>query len=817
MKEKIVGKLKHGKGEIQWRGYKEEKQEMNKIQITSAGGEACHSHRSAELIYVLTGQVELHVRGEDFQALSKDVVLINPEEPHGWKGYKDALVCKIYIDYYMLKNALKRDHFLFLCNSAREPDKDYTRIRYILETILGKYAEAPDGFWVESLYYALWEGIRTQYLVQNPGQAAPADGKIGEVMNYIQKSYGQPLNLAETAERWYMSESAFSKFFKRETGTGFTEYVRNLRLEHAKEELLSTNKTITEIAYDCGYSNLSVFNRNFRQEFSLSPKQFRQERKAPAQESEASDMDGLTTYLKGSPSYKKKAEAQGERITIDAGQGSPFRDSVLYCMNAGMFANLLEAKVQKHVAMVIQNLGVKCIRLSNPFDPELKIRSGHGTEQMNFEKVDTVLDFLLEQDAIPFFEFPERQKKMIVSIGSDKKLEEIRTDPIFLSLEEWERSLEALMKHLTERYTAKEVGKWYFEIWYDVEQVTGAGQIPYFLLYERTRSLIKVYAPEAKIGGSGLNTTINREALKEQLLWWKNREDRPDFLTFISYPYQVERDEKKEIGRQYSLLSIDSDTHFVRQDMESYYALMQEADYPETPVWVSEWNTSLSERNIYNDSCAKACHMLTQMVDAVDRNGWMCYAGISDCPSQYFDSAAPLIGATGLLTRDALPKPAYYAFEFWKLLGDRLHKKGEHYIATSRQENSIQILAFNAKQFSYGYQLKDEDQLAPGELPFILRNSHKQELTFDLRGMRDGKNKISIYRVGETFGNVLAEWKKLGYANDLLRSEITYLQKICIPRMEVLYQEVTSGVLELDVTLEANEMILIQIFSKEYP
>lgn len=132
-----MGKLKHGKGEIQWRGYKEEKQEMNKIQITSAGGEACHSHRSAELIYVLTGQVELHVRGEDFQALSKDVVLINPEEPHGWKGYKDALVCKIYIDYYMLKNALKRDHFLFLCNSAREPDKDYTRIRYILETILG--------------------------------------------------------------------------------------------------------------------------------------------------------------------------------------------------------------------------------------------------------------------------------------------------------------------------------------------------------------------------------------------------------------------------------------------------------------------------------------------------------------------------------------------------------------------------------------------------------------------------------------------------------------------------------------------------------
>lgn len=235
---------------------------MNKIQITSAGGEACHSHRSAELIYVLTGQAKIHIRGEDFQAFPKDVILINPEEPHGWSGHKGALVCKIYMDYYVLKNALKQEPFLFLCNSVREPEKDYGRIRYILETILSKYAEAPDGFWVESLYYALWEGIKTQYLAASPGKTAPVGDKIGEVMDYIQTSYGQPLNLAETAARWYMSESAFSRFFKRETGTGFTEYVRNLRLEQAKEQLLSTNKTVTEIAYDCGYSNLSVFNHS---------------------------------------------------------------------------------------------------------------------------------------------------------------------------------------------------------------------------------------------------------------------------------------------------------------------------------------------------------------------------------------------------------------------------------------------------------------------------------------------------------------------------------------------------------------------------
>ncbi len=74
-------------------------------------------------------------------------------------------------------------------------------------------------------------------------------------MEHIHKYYGQALTLTEMAARWHMSESAFSRLFKREIGTGFTEYVRTVRLEHAKEELLSTSKIITDISYDCGYSN----------------------------------------------------------------------------------------------------------------------------------------------------------------------------------------------------------------------------------------------------------------------------------------------------------------------------------------------------------------------------------------------------------------------------------------------------------------------------------------------------------------------------------------------------------------------------------
>lgn len=787
--------------------------EKQKIQILSNMQETPHSHKNIELLYVLMGRVDITVNGECFSANPKDIVLINSEEIHAWKEYGNALLCRMYIDYFELKQVIKTENVFFACNSITNPGIDYARVRYILESVLRKYQEEPDGFWVKSLYYSLLEALKVQYLDKDRSQVEyeKISGRVKEILNYIHNNYQHALNLSEIAEQYYMSESSFSRFFKKETGVGFTEYIRNIRLEHAKEELQFSNKSITEISYDCGFSNISVFNKNFKQVFLVTPKEYRKNIKQKEAETQESDMSGLAAYLAYSQKQKKQIEKTEQKICLDLQQSKALKNTLKTSMNAGMFADLLEAKVQKHVSMAIENLGLKYIHIANPFDPVLKIRSGHETKQMNFEKVDAVLDFLLEQGVCPVLELSERRRKMIVTIGSDKVLEKVKTDSIFLSLEEWEQVLTALMEHLAEHYTAKEVSKWMFEIWCDPEQVTGIGQIPYKELYKHTWQIIKTYIPEAKIGGSGLNATMPGNVLREQLCWWKDRYDRPDFLTFMSYPYQVERKEEQITGKQYSLLSIESDTHFVKQDIDVYRELLDSIGYPDTPLWLTEWNTSLSERNIYNDSCAKACHMLMQMVDAVEALDQMYYSSISDWPVRYFDSASPLIGATGLITKDGILKPAYYAMEFWEWMGERLLGKGQHYIATSQHRETIQILAFNAKQFSYSYNMKDENSLEVKELPFIFNNNDILTLQFELKNMREGKHKICMYRVGESYGNVLAEWGKLGYSKELMRSEISYLKQICIPRMEVRYLQTKQDILEFTLLLESNEMAFVQI------
>lgn len=772
--------------------------------IISESESALHFHTDIEVLYVMEGKMEVRIRDQVYVAGPHDIILINSGEKHAFRIGKETLACQIFLDYFMLKDALNRTQIIFNCNSAADPEKDYSKHRYVLEAMMDQYMEKSKIFLYKSLYYSFIEVLKENNLEKSEKNLPETGIKVRRTLRYIEEHYGEPVSLAEMAKREYMSESAFSRLFKKETGSVFTEYVRSVRLEHARRDLLHTNKTITEIAVDCGFANLSAFNKSFRQVYQTAPREYRQKAAAPERQESRNAKERFRSYKE---KKRKKEKNDSRRICADISTGVSFHDGVLACMCAGGFAELLEGKVQSHVRKTVNELGVRYIWIYNPFDFALQIRANHETKNLNFEKLDAVLDFLVEMGCVPVIELPDRKKKLVINIGEEKWEEEADPEQIFLSMSEWVEALSTLLNHIVERYTSNEVSRWRFVIWYDGEHITSLGQIPYEILYEQTWNVLRNYIPNVQIGASGLSIEMDADRLKNQFLWWKEREDRPDFLTFISYPYRVRIRE----GPNYDLLQIASDSRFVNCDLDRYVTLLESVGYPDTPIWIMEWNTSLSERNIYNDSCAKACHMLTQMTDAVGRVEVMSYSNVSDCTSQYFDSLSPLTGATGLLTRDGLMKPAYYAMEFWKNLGSLLVRKGENYIITSQNGKAVQIIAFNAKKFSTGYYMQNESQLQADGLPYIFENRDPVEFDFDLYPFQDGRKKICIYRVAESFGNVLAEWGELGYADNLMRSEISYLEKICIPRMEVHYQQAEEGHLVFKIRLEANEMALIQI------
>ena len=100
--------------------------------------------------------------------------------------------------------------------------------------------------------------------------------RILKVKNYISKNYMDDLRLPMLADLAGMSPSAFSRFFKLHTGRNISEYIIDLRLGYAARMLVDTAKSISEIGFDCGFNNLSNFNRIFKKKKGCSPTEFRE-------------------------------------------------------------------------------------------------------------------------------------------------------------------------------------------------------------------------------------------------------------------------------------------------------------------------------------------------------------------------------------------------------------------------------------------------------------------------------------------------------------------------------------------------------------
>ena len=101
--------------------------------------------------------------------------------------------------------------------------------------------------------------------------------RIKIVHQYIQKNYGKKITITEVANLINMTESGFCHFFKKRTQKSFIDFLNDLRVGEAARMLLETTNTISEISYDCGFNNISNFNRIFKKRKGVTPSEFRDE------------------------------------------------------------------------------------------------------------------------------------------------------------------------------------------------------------------------------------------------------------------------------------------------------------------------------------------------------------------------------------------------------------------------------------------------------------------------------------------------------------------------------------------------------------
>ena len=99
--------------------------------------------------------------------------------------------------------------------------------------------------------------------------------KLKLVLNYIEKNFAHTISIEEIAQWCHFSQSHFMKFFKNCTGTSFITYLNDYRLIIAARILKTTTQPVIIVASDCGFDNISYFNRKFKEKYGVSPREFR--------------------------------------------------------------------------------------------------------------------------------------------------------------------------------------------------------------------------------------------------------------------------------------------------------------------------------------------------------------------------------------------------------------------------------------------------------------------------------------------------------------------------------------------------------------
>ncbi|MCX8521015.1 MAG: AraC family transcriptional regulator, partial [Rhodoferax sp.] len=112
--------------------------------------------------------------------------------------------------------------------------------------------------------------------IQSVDNAAQLE-QINLILSRITNQLSEPLAASELAAELDMTESRFSRFFRRATGNTFTDFVNQVRINRACQFLMESDRQITSIAYDVGFNNIANFNRRFLDIKGMTPREFRRQ------------------------------------------------------------------------------------------------------------------------------------------------------------------------------------------------------------------------------------------------------------------------------------------------------------------------------------------------------------------------------------------------------------------------------------------------------------------------------------------------------------------------------------------------------------
>ncbi|WP_281550016.1 GH39 family glycosyl hydrolase [Murimonas intestini] len=781
--------------------------------------EMIHLHQSVEILYVLEGNPEITVQDNTYQAHPEDVLVINANKKHSYRSKDDVMLGCFEINYRMLGDLLDTSQILFWCNSVVNKNAAYEDMRKIMKQIFSLYFDknGQTQILIQSLYFQLLQVLTENFFVKSEDkrfvdEQNPNEERIAEIVNYIHSNYRRKISLNELSDQLYFSVPYLSKYIKRQLGMNFLDYVNNIRLFHAVDDLLYANQSITTVAMNNGFANAAAFTEMFKKAYNMTPSEYRQQMLAEnstGQERNQEEQKKLveqkvSQYLDDKLIVEPQdMQHKDEYAVVDTTVREEYDPYWRSMVNIGRAADLLGSDMQENVLTLQRDLGFSYVRIWGIFSEEMMLNETSPKREYYFGRVDRVFDFLTDNKIKPYLELGFKPVALHRSLRAAIVME--KEEIPFGGIDSYENFVTAFTTHLVNRYGLEEVETWYFEQWSGEDFETDRMDGNFFPVFEMLYRVLKRHSSKIRVGGGGLGIQYGSENLTKFVKTCCENKCRPDFLTLYCYPY-IKGDED---GVAYARQSTDRD--FLKNQLEMAESVIQNSEMGDIKIHVSEWSSTISNRNILNDSCYKGAYIMKSVIDCLGKTDVLGYWLGSDIFAEHMDNRKILFGGCGLLSIQGIKKPAFFAYKFLNMLGKYLIYKDENGIVTTNGNSDFSIVCHNYRHLNYKYYMKSEDELEFEKLYQLYEDNQNRQVNYQLTRVKNGSYKIKTYSVNAEYGSAQEEIYRVGEAGSLSRQEIDYIKRVCTPRIQIRQCQVNSNVLNFETKMRAQEIQYIHI------
>lgn len=725
-----------------------------------------------KLLFVIQGELLATVAEQKYQLAAADMLIINRRTRYILQSDGDNVVILLTIsDSFFAHYDADYFHCVFECFS-KDLDPGREKIlaslrRHLSEIVMiDMKKKAEHRLELESallqILLLLTRFFKRELSLKE--ERKNMDSRISRIIQRLQEHYDEPITLNELASREYLSSTYLSRYFKKVTGYGFLQYLTEVRLKHALQDLIHSSHSITEIAFKNGFSSQKHFSNIFKLRFGQTPTTYRVsltntnglEKPSLPVKNQMRDLELTPSLLAQLVGYYRESKPEKEMdralleqktITLQQKEAQEFAHTI-QILAVGELKEILKAIVREEITIAKEELGINYIGIRHllqgkTFLPEVETDELIPTSYP-YANADLALNFLKQNQLHLFI----RIEYQAISADEAQAFEKLRQ----------------FLYHSIQVYGKKYVSNWYMMFFEPANTLVDKQELK--RVYLKLYACVKEILPTIQIGNF-----VHFSSLKKDIYgkhdWFLEAAEHIDFIAYNANQNEAvdfsERDVQAFIATQnYCLTKTKKLKHYLHNHKM------------DKPLMLINWNTLTGNTRRTNGLFFRGALILKNLLMLTPEVAGIGFWINTELHEENNSIRNISLDGLELFHFFKGKRPAFYAVKFMNRLHGQVIAKGSDFIMTKNEE-SYQLALMNCATINPQYSLEEK----------ILKEE-RREFHLRILGMEEGEYQIRKWQFDRDNGALYSKYWKLNSKHGVDEGIMDYIVHASQPTLTVM-------------------------------